>query len=121
DRKHILGLKHRLISKLSESIPGISFNGLSATPDRSLYTVLNLTLPPSSRNDMLLFHLDLEGICASGGSACNSGATTGSHVLAALGHEDQSGTVRLSFSKFNTQDDIDKAADILAAFCNGGD
>ena len=117
DRKYILGLKQRLINKLTESVPGISFNGLSATPDRSLYTVLNMTLPPSSRNDMLLFHLDLEGICASGGSACNSGASTGSHVLSALGMQDQAGTVRLSFSKFNNEKEIDKVADVISEFC----
>jgi len=121
DHKKILGLKQKLIARLTESIPDIKFNGLSATGDRSLYTVLNLTLPPSSRNDMLLFHLDLEGICASGGSACNSGATTGSHVLSALGHKEQAGTVRLSFSKFNSESDIDTVADILISFCTSDD
>jgi cysteine desulfurase len=117
DREHMLGLKKRLIAKLEESIPDITFNGLSASADQSLYTVLNLTLPSSARNDMLLFHLDLEGICASGGSACNSGATTGSHVLSALGMEEQAGTVRLSFSKFNTENEIDKVADVISEFC----
>jgi cysteine desulfurase len=117
DQEHILGLKMRMVEKISETIPGTVFNGLSATPDRSLYTVINLTLPPSDKNDMLLFQLDLEGICASGGSACNSGASTGSHVLSALGKTEQAGTVRFSFSKFNTVEDVDRTVETLKDFC----
>ena len=56
---------------------------------------------------MLLFNLDLQGISVSGGSACSSGAMTGSHVLAALYPESKRGAVRFSFSKYNTEQEID--------------
>src|SRR5690606_35939574 len=89
-------------------IPGVEFNGLSADLSRSLYTVLNVSLPPSPANrGMLLFNLDIEGISASGGSACSSGATVGSHVLRALHHNPERDSVRFSFSRFNTIADVD--------------
>lgn len=111
---HIKELKSRMIAKLKEAIPGVSFNGDSDNLDRSLYTVLNVSLPESEENSMLLFNLDLHGISASGGSACSSGATTGSHVLRALYPESNRGAVRFSFSKYNTENDIDFAVDKLA-------
>ncbi|MCH7398531.1 cysteine desulfurase [Belliella sp. DSM 107340] len=107
-RKHIEKLKSRFIEQLQENIAGVSFNGLSADMDRSLYTVLNVSLPPSEENSgMLLFNLDLHGISASGGSACSSGATVGSHVLRALGASAQRDAVRFSFSRFNTAEEVD--------------
>jgi cysteine desulfurase len=117
--RHIRGLKSRMIQRLRAEIPGVSFNGDSANLDRSLYTVLNVSLPESDENDMLLFNLDLQGISASGGSACSSGASTGSHVLAALYPQSKRGAVRFSFSKYNTEQDIDFAVDKLAEICVG--
>lgn len=113
--KQITKLKARMIEKLREAIPGVSFNGDSANLERSLYTVLNVSLPESEENDMLLFNLDLQGISASGGSACSSGATTGSHVLGALYPNSKRGAVRFSFSKYNTEQDIDTAVEKLAS------
>ena len=63
---------------------------------------------------MLLFNLDLAGISASGGSACSSGAAKGSHVLEALGVNTNRSSIRFSFSKFNTEADIDFAVNKLA-------
>jgi cysteine desulfurase len=111
---HIKGLKSRMIEKLKEQVPGILFNGDSGNMERSLYTVLNVSLPESEENSMLLFNLDLQGISASGGSACSSGATTGSHVLGALYPESKRGAVRFSFSKYNTPEEIDFAVNKLA-------
>ena len=111
---YIKGLKARMISKLKEQIPGVTFNGDSENLDRSLYTVLNVSLPESDESDMLLFNLDLQGISASGGSACSSGATTGSHVLGALYPNSKRGAVRFSFSKYNTPEEIDFAVSKLA-------
>ncbi|WP_343848492.1 cysteine desulfurase family protein [Algoriphagus jejuensis] len=106
----IEAIKRHFIEKLLQEIPGVEFNGLSADFDRSLYTVLNVSLPPSAANSgMLLFNLDLEGISASGGSACSSGATVGSHVLRALNHKPERDSVRFSFSRFNTLEDVDYA------------
>lgn len=115
--KHIKALKSRMIEKLKASIPGIAFHGDSANLDKSLYTVLNISLPASEENDMLLFNLDLQGISASGGSACSSGASSGSHVLAALYPESKRGAVRFSFSKFNTPENIDFAVEKLSELC----
>ena len=110
---HVKALKSRMITKLRENIPGVSFNGDSSNLERSLYTVLNVSLPESDESDMLLFNLDLQGISASGGSACSSGATTGSHVLGALYPDSKRGAVRFSFSKYNTEQEIDFAAEKL--------
>ena len=59
---YIKSLKARMIEKLTEAIPGVSFHGDSAQLDRSLYTVLNVSLPESGENEMVLFNLDLQGI-----------------------------------------------------------
>lgn len=114
---HAKHLKARMIEKLKETIPGVSFNGDSANLSRSLYTVLNVSLPESEENDMLLFNLDLVGISASGGSACSSGASTGSHVLGALYPGSKRGAVRFSFSKYNTVEEIDFTIEKLSELC----
>jgi cysteine desulfurase len=111
---YITGLKSRMIQKLRETIPGVDFHGDSANLQRSLYTVLNVCLPESEDKDMVLFNLDLQGISASGGSACSSGAATGSHVLGAIYPGSKRGAIRFSFSKFNTPEEIDLAAHTLA-------
>ncbi|MCC9136416.1 cysteine desulfurase family protein [Pontibacter silvestris] len=113
-QKHIQGLKDRLIHKLKEQVEGVSFNGLSAEADKSLYTVLNVSLPPSDINEMLLFSLDINKVSVSGGSACSSGANAGSHVLNALNTDPMRGSVRFSFSKYNTPDEVDYVAETLA-------
>ena len=111
---HILKLKARMIENLKENIPGITFHGDSANLNKSLYTVLNVSLPESEENEMLLFNLDLQGISASGGSACSSGASAGSHVLGALYPNSKRGAVRFSFSKYNTLAEIDFVTEKLS-------
>ena len=118
-KKHILSLKKRMIDNLKGSIDGVSFNGDSENPD-SLYTVLNVCIPPFENQDMILFQLDLAGISASGGSACNSGATKGSHVLEALESDPNRSAIRFSFSKHNTPEEIDSVSATLAEMVNGG-
>lgn len=115
-QSYIQGLKDRMIAGLREKIAGIRFNGDSDNPDRSLYTVLNACLPESPDNDMLLFTLDINGISASGGSACSSGASTGSHVLAGINADPNRGAVRFSFSKFNKPEEIDYTVEKVAEF-----
>jgi cysteine desulfurase len=116
---YIKTLKAHMVRCLLENIPGISFNGNSADLDNSLYTVLNVSLPESNENGMLLFNLDLQGISASGGSACSSGATTGSHVLNALYPNSYRGAIRFSFSKYNTVSEIDYTVGKLVHLLNG--
>ncbi|MEQ9229398.1 MAG: cysteine desulfurase family protein, partial [Cyclobacteriaceae bacterium] len=82
--RHCQGLKDRMIGILKETIPDVAFNGNPEDSKNSLYTVLNVCLPPTDDNDMLLFNLDIAGVSCSGGSACTSGSNVGSHVLAEL-------------------------------------
>jgi len=106
-RQHIMELKKSMIEKLQENFEYIQFNGNSADLENSLYTVLNVSFPPSPVNDMLLFSMDIHQISASGGSACSSGSAIGSHVLQALNANPERASVRFSFSKNNTQAEID--------------
>ena len=110
DKEHILALKRRMIARLKEGIPGLSFNGNSACLDDSLYTVLSVSLPALPALSSALFYLDGQNICVSGGSACTSGSTSGSHVLRALGYNFDRTAIRFSFSKFNTAEEIDEAS-----------
>ncbi|AMM51101.1 cysteine desulfurase [Rufibacter sp. DG15C] len=112
--RHIQSLKDRMIHKLREEIEDVQFNGLSAEGDKSLYTVLNVSLPASEMNEMLLFNLDINKISASGGSACTSGVDLGSHVLRAMNADMNRGNVRFSFSKYNTAEEIDYTVATLA-------
>ncbi len=114
--RHIKKLKQHMIERLRDRIPGVDFHGDSANLERSLYTVLNVSLPESEENEMLLFNLDMAGISASGGSACSSGASTGSHVLNALYPNSKRGAIRFSFSKYNTIDELDFVVEKLSAF-----
>ena len=111
---YIQGLKSRMIEKLKSLIHGVTFNGNSEHPVKSLYTVLNVSLPPTDDNEMLLFNLDINGISCSGGSACISGANAGSHVLKGLNVDPNRGAIRFSFCKLNTEAEIDYAVEKLA-------
>jgi cysteine desulfurase len=111
--KHMRGLKAHMKNRLLEEIPGVQFNGQSGDIDNSLYTVLSVSFPAHEDNDMLLFHLDIHGISASGGSACSSGSLQGSHVLAAIGADPSRASVRFSFGRFNTKEEIDKAVEVV--------
>lgn len=117
-QRHIQSLKKRMISLLKEHIPGIEFNGNGADPLNSLHHILNVSVPPSENNDMLLFNLDIHKISASGGSACSSGTDIGSHVLNHLKVNPKCGHIRFSFSKFNTFDEIDFVVTKLKALVN---
>jgi len=107
NRKHIESLKSRMIKGLRKIVADVKFNGLSEDIERSLYSVLSVSLPPSDKNEMILFQLDLNGVAASGGSACGSGALKGSHVISALKTDNERTTIRFSFSKFNTLEEVD--------------
>jgi cysteine desulfurase len=110
-QKQILGLKNYMAEKLLEAIPGVEFNG-DCMGD-ALYTVLNVSFPPTDIAEMLLMNLDINGVAASGGSACSSGSDVGSHVLTALGVNPDRPAVRFSFSKNSTRDEVDFALEKL--------
>lgn len=107
DQKYIAHIKGYFISELQKISEDIQFNGLSSDLEKSSYTILNVRFPV--KNDMLLFSLDMAGIAVSGGSACQSGSNTGSHVLAEIlkDAEADKTSVRFSFSKYTTKEEID--------------
>ncbi len=107
DSEHIRSVKLYMADKLKENFPDVVFNG--DTFGNSLYTVLNVSFPHSEKSEMLLFNLDMAGICVSGGSACTSGASSLSHVIKAI-NEGKAGDVvpiRFSFCKHNTKAEVD--------------
>ncbi|MFZ4056925.1 MAG: cysteine desulfurase family protein [Ferruginibacter sp.] len=104
-------LKYYMMDMLKKHIPGVGFNG--DVLGRSLYTVLSVSFPKSEKSEMLLFNLDINNICASGGSACTSGADQGSHVIRAINNNPNQITVRFSFSKQNTKAEVDAVVEQL--------
>src|ERR1700729_1671037 len=108
----IKGLKVYMMEQLKKQLKGISFNGDPL--GRSLYTVLSVSFPKTEKSEMLLFNLDINQICASGGSACTSGAEQGSHVIRAINNNPNQVTVRFSFSKHNTREEVDAVVKKLA-------
>src|ERR1700744_1171998 len=113
-QNHIQGLKTYMKEQLIEMIPDVQFNG-ETDPEKSLYTVLNVSFPETELADMLLFNLDIAGISASGGSACSSGTDIGSHVLTAIGASASRPSVRFSFSKNTTKEEIDYTLEKIRA------
>ena len=109
---HVQSLKDHMKEELVKKFPEIGFNGDTST-EGSLYTVLNVCLPETENNKMFLFSLDLKGIAVSGGSACNSGATGGSHVLTAIGSSTSCTSVRFSFSRFTTKAEVDYTLSVV--------
>jgi cysteine desulfurase len=107
DSRHIAALKMYMADLLKEKFPDIIFNG--DTFGSSLYTVLNVSFPLSEQSEMLLFNLDMAGICVSGGSACTSGANSVSHVIKNIHKENARNMVpiRFSFCKHNTKEEVD--------------
>jgi cysteine desulfurase len=105
DRGQITALRKYMINRLLEEFPDVEFN--TDIHNESLYTVLNVSFPACDFAEMFLFTLDINGIAASGGSACSSGSNTGSHVLNAIGADARRPAVRFSFSRYNTPDEVD--------------
>tara|TARA_S200000501_G_scaffold268227_1_gene251952 strand:+ start:1059 stop:2195 length:1137 start_codon:yes stop_codon:yes gene_type:complete len=110
---HILKLKEHMIKSLKNSIPKISFNGLSSDISKSLYTVLSVSIPKFKNSDLLLLNLDLFGIACSGGSACSSGSSKLSHVILEINKKNDNVVVRFSFCKYNTIEEIDYVVEKL--------
>jgi cysteine desulfurase len=105
DRQHINSLKLYMMQQLQQQIANVSFNG--DVLGKSLYTVLSASFPKTEKSEMILFNMDINNICASGGSACTSGADAGSHVIRAINSNPNQVTVRFSFSKNNTKNEVD--------------
>jgi len=105
DSAYIQDLKDYMKGQLESAIEGVQFNG--DCNGRCLYTVLNVAFPKTEKSEMILFNLDMAGICVSGGSACSSGANAGSHVINNIGINLEQVPVRFSFSRHNTKEEVD--------------
>jgi len=119
EQNYVTDLKSYFIEKVKAEITGARFNGLSANMEKSTYTLVNVCLPVQpDKALMLLFHLDMKGIACSKGSACQSGSDKGSHVLwEILSQEDRKKpSLRFSFSKYNTKEEIDYTVGVLKEF-----
>ena len=122
ERVYVLGLKKYFIAQIKKLFPTAHFNGLSENLEKSTYTLVNVAFPlEGSKAQLLDFHLDLKGIACSKGSACQSGAALGSHVLDNLKRPEEvkkQSSLRFSFSSFNTLEEIDYVIDCLSELQN---
>jgi cysteine desulfurase len=116
NHKYIQSLKDRLIAKLKDGLSDINFNGNCAIADKSLHTLLSVNLPFPDKFTDPLNYLDSNNISVSGGSACSTGSV--SHVLNAINLDPSRYTIRFSFSRFNTIEEIDYTADKLCSLYN---
>jgi len=111
DKKYISSLKNYMMQQLQQHINNVSFNGDPG--GCSLYTLLSVNFPKTEKSELILFNLDINNICASGGSACTSGANTSSHVISTINPNTECVTVRFSFSKNNTKEEVDTVIEKL--------
>lgn len=109
-QNHVQGLKTYMIAQLEDFFDDVYFHG-ETNPEKSLYTVLNVCFPKNKKSSMLLFTLDIKGVAVSGGSACSSGASKGSHVLEGIRADMDRPNARFSFSRYTTKEEIDFALD----------
>ncbi len=112
ERAYISDLKKYCISQLTQAFPDSKVVG----SENGFYNIINVILPLSDdKAGMLLFHLDIKGIAVSRGSACQSGSNNPSHVLAEIlsSEELTKPSLRISFSHYNTKEDIDYLIEAL--------
>ena len=111
-KAEILKLRDRFKRGLYGALEDVGF--LGNQEENYNYAVLNVTLPKTTKTEMIAFNLDIAGISASTGSACSSGAVHDSHVLEAINADPNRKSVRFSFSHHNSESDIDKTIEALA-------
>lgn len=119
EQAQILELKHYFIEQLKTLSPNITFNGNCEDSEKSTYTIVNVCLPMSpEKGGMLHFQLDLKGIACSKGSACQSGSSQGSHVLAEILKQEDllKPSIRFSLSIFNNREEVDYVIETLRKF-----
>ncbi|RLD66228.1 MAG: cysteine desulfurase [Bacteroidetes bacterium] len=109
NRTYMLGLKSYLVDKLKKELPHIVYNG----GHDGLHSILNIGVPYNKHNEMILMNMDIAGIAVSGGSACSSGALHLSHVIEALGKAKKISPIRVSFSKYTIQSELDIFVEVL--------
>ncbi len=109
--EHLIELRDGLVKELYQRIDGIKLNG---HPEKRLPNNINISVDYVEGESMLL-NLDMQGICASTGSACSSGNLEASHVLLAAGctHEQAHGSLRFTLGKWTTAADLKKVLEVL--------
>jgi cysteine desulfurase len=114
ERAYISDLKNYCAAQFRFNFPDVKINGRD-----TFYNILNVLLPFSEeKTAMILFNLDMKGIAVSRGSACQSGSVKPSHVLAEILPEEdlKKPSLRISFSHYNTKEDIDTLMSALKEF-----
>lgn len=109
-QKEVNTLRQYFLAQLQERFPNIIIN---SDPQNFLYTILHIAFPTDLDLSVLLFRLDLEGISASAGSACNSGAIQSSPISDFLDLPSTHKALRFSFSHLNTKSEIDQTLTVL--------
>jgi len=115
ERQHITNVKKYLHEQLGVYFPGFKINGESNN-EELFYNITNVLLPlPDDKTAMILFHLDMQGVAVSRGSACQSGSVKPSHVLKEILSEAdvKKPSLRISFSHYNTNEDVDLLIEAL--------
>ena len=113
ERAYISDLKEYCANQLAQRFPNSKIVGSK----NNFYNIINVVLPLSAdKTGMLLFHLDMKGIAVSRGSACQSGSSNPSHVLAEILSPEElvQPSLRISFSHYNTKEEIDYLIEVLA-------
>ena len=119
ERQKVLDVKNHFIDQITTVFPEVQFNGLCEDSNKSTYTLVNVALPiPKEKALMLDFHLDLNGIACSKGSACQSGSQSGSHVLNTIRSQKSEDwpSLRFSFSILNSKNEVDRLIQVLKDF-----
>ncbi len=111
ESKRLITLRDQFIEGLQKNIPDAQLNG---DPVNRLPNNINICFKGAD-SESLLLRLDMEGVCASAGSACTSGALEPSHVLMALGVEKDlaQSSIRMTLGRENTSQDIEKLLKII--------
>ncbi len=114
--KKLMNLREYYISETQKRIPNVKLNG---DKQNRLPGNANLSFPGVNAQELLL-ELDQKGICASAGSACSTGQTSPSHVLTAIGltPELAEGTLRVTFGKDNSKEDVEYLVNSLEEIIN---
>lgn len=107
DQQYISGLKQYLSTFIRKHFPAAIIN----SGRFSLYSTLSVSFPKTEKTETLFLELDIKGICISGGSACSGGSA--SHVMEALGRNEKYLTLRFSFSRHNTREEMDRVIEAL--------
>lgn len=111
ENTRVRALRDRLEQSILASIPSVRVNG---DVEHRLPNTANISFSYIEGESILML-LDMQNICASSGSACTTGSLEPSHVLRAMGvpYTDAHGSIRFSFSRYNTEEEVDKVLEVL--------